>query len=261
MSTDPGEGARLGARLAEAERLGRRLAPALLARDGLVPSTLGEAMHAQKTFVALTHRPVRGWKVAIGSGGTPIAGAMVDCWGEADYVGPERRLHASAFEIEICFRLAADVVPRPDSGWTRGELLRMIASVHLGAELIGSRLEEAGKAPLPLFLADRLGNHSFVVGAQMDASLPDRLAAGGGAMLTVHDGDTPLFFGEARHPQIDPLLPLLAYLNEAHASTEGFLHGQLVTTGSLCGVLPLHSTSRIQACLQGFGMVNRTVRF
>lgn len=50
-----------------------------------------------------------------------------------------------------------------------------IDEVHLGVELLRYRLAEKNQVPFPLFLADRLANHGFAIGPQVDKSIVEVL--------------------------------------------------------------------------------------
>jgi hypothetical protein len=63
----------------------------------------------------------------------------------------------------------------------------------------------------------------------------------------------------AAHPAGDPLLPLLAYANGQSDYLGGLRAGQVVTTGSLCGVIPIHTAGLLKAHLGKVGEVS--VRF
>jgi 2-keto-4-pentenoate hydratase len=246
----------LGNRLADAERLGRSVSLAELTAAGLVADTLAAGMAGQAAFVTASGRDVAGWKVGINGEGVPVAAPMLDLYAAGDDGRAEvTRPGVKAIEPEICFRLSSDLPP-PEQGRSlkREDVLGKIGSIHFGAELIGFRIAEENNVPFPLFLADRLGNHSFVVGPEIDRNLFAAIAAEDNSLpgLSLKNGDEILFSGRPRHPQRDPLIPMLAYANNPNDQLGGLRRGQLVTTGSLCGVVAVRSGAQLEVC--GFGL-------
>ncbi|MDS7594774.1 2-keto-4-pentenoate hydratase [Agrobacterium tumefaciens] len=214
---------------------------ATLEHNGLVPKSLEEAMAVQRAFVETSGKALAGWKLAIISDGRAVAAPMIDCYQiDANSIASFPGQGISALEVEICFTLAADIPAATATPFSRTDILRHIDKVHLGVELLAYRLAEKNQVPFPLFLADRLANHSFVLGPEIDPAIVDIFAQGNDALthLTVTEGTTTLFDSTVKHPAIDPLAPLVAFAN-ASLNTGGLLkRGQIMTTGSLCGAVP-----------------------
>jgi 2-keto-4-pentenoate hydratase len=239
----------LGQKLSEAQRLGRPLVLAELAFAGLVPESIEAGMVAQAATVQAIGREIAGWKVAINSERIPVAAPIVDLYSTGSHGRVEvAQAGAKAIELEICFRLTADI-PAPSQGGhlTRDDLLTKIASIHVGAELLGYRIAEEDGVPFPLFVADRLGNHSFVLGAEIDRMLLDLIASQSESVgeVSLQDGSDILFNGRPKHPQRDPMSSLVAYANHPSDRLGGLRRGQLVTTGSLCGVVKIRPGSEL----------------
>lgn len=247
MTIMTGANIRLGAILAEAEKQQSFLSAAKLEANGLVPETIETGMAAQAISAAAIGKEIGGWKVSF-SGGRAVAAPLIDVYDSRTGTIPKKG--AVGVEIEICFVLSNDI-PAPVKGqaYERDDILAQIASVHLGAELVSYRLIEENNAPFPLFLADRLGNHSFVLGPEIDRffiervlhedqNLPSLLLEADGAVLL----DAP-----AKHPQGDAVAPLLAYANRQIDHLGGLKRGQVVTTGSLCGLIRLSGQATIKA--------------
>ncbi len=53
----------------------------------------------------------------------------------------------------------------------------------------------------------------------------------------------------ARHVNVDPLAPLVAYANAPIDFAGGLRAGQIVTTGTLCGVVPLPAPGSVVTSL------------
>lgn len=250
MTTMTEANIRLGAILAEAENQQSSLSVAKLESAGLVPDTLETAMAAQAIAAAAIGKEVSGWKVAFNNNRS-VAAPLLDVY-DAAAEGPLAvpKPGTVGIEIEICFVLSDDI-PAPSAGkqYTRDDILSRVASAHLGAELVSYRLIEENKSPYPLFLADRLGNHSFVLGPEIDSAVITRVAIEDPAMpLLVLDCDGEALFAAApKHPQADAVTPLLAYANAPLDHMGGLKRGQVITTGSLCGLIRLTDQTRIMA--------------
>lgn len=247
MTIMTGANIRLGAILAEAEKQQSFLSAAKLEANGLIPETIETGMAAQAISTAAIGKEIGGWKVSF-SGGRAVAAPLIDVYDFRTGIVPKNG--AVGVEIEICFVLSNDI-PAPVEGRTYGrdDILAHIASVHLGAELVSYRLIEENNAPFPLFLADRLGNHSFVLGPEIDRSLIERVLHEDQTLpplLLEADGQV-LFEAPAKHPQGDAIAPLLAYANRPIDHLGGLKRGQVVTTGSLCGLVRLSEQTTIKA--------------
>ncbi|QRM53256.1 2-keto-4-pentenoate hydratase [Sinorhizobium sp. BG8] len=239
----------LAEKLSEAERLGSELSFDSLQSDGLVPDTIEAGIAAQAAATRAIGKGVAGWKIAISASGTAVAAPILDAY----LVDSDARVEilkpgVKAIEVEICFQLKEDVPPPlPGSPYSREDALGKIGSIHLGAELIDYRIDQRNKVPFPLFLADRLGNHSYVIGPEVSAELVDLLASGDASRMSLHldDQSAELFSGTPSHPQKDPLLPLIAFMNNPNDGLGGLKRGQFVTTGSLCGAIPIRSDANL----------------
>lgn len=214
---------------------------ATLEQNGLVPKSLEEAMAVQRAFVETSGKPAAGWKLAIRPDGTAIAAPMIDCYNvAADNLATFPGKGVEGLEVEICVTLASDIPASGDTPLSRADILGYIDKVHLGAELLGHRLVEKNQVPFPLFLADRLANQGFVIGPEVAATVIESFARNSAPFqhLTITEGKTTLFDGTVKHPNVDPLVPLVAFAN-APLNKGGLLkRGQVITTGSLCGAIP-----------------------
>ncbi|MEW9539112.1 2-keto-4-pentenoate hydratase [Agrobacterium radiobacter] len=224
-----------------ASRKGAKISLAAVLAEGLIPGTLGEAMAVQRAFSESRAEPVAGWKLAIRADGEAIGAPMLDCV-RVDETNAASFPHdgTEGIEVEICFTLSADIPAAAAGPMTRADLIGFIDKVHLGAELLRYRLVEKNQVPFPLFLADRLANHGFVIGPEVDKHIVDIFAGNGENLpqLTVTEGSVSLFDAEVTHPNGDPLAPLVAFANAAFNTGEMLKAGNVVTTGSLCGAIP-----------------------
>ncbi|WP_332305218.1 2-keto-4-pentenoate hydratase [Rhizobium sp. GR12] len=226
--------------LAKADLDSTKIPLATIEADGLVPSSLEAAMAVQGAFVEVSGKTVGGWKLAIRPDSTAVAAPMVDCCRVGDdNIASFSGAGIEGIEVEICFTLASDIPAATTTPQSRADILKHIDAVHLGVELLGYRLVEKNQVPFPLFLADRLANRGFVLGPEIGAAIVDTFTENTGKLphLTVIEGTDVRFDAAVKHPNIDPLAPLLAFANSP-LNKDGLLkRGQIVTTGSLCGAI------------------------
>ncbi|MCP2136120.1 2-keto-4-pentenoate hydratase [Rhizobium sp. SLBN-94] len=246
----------LAERFAKASQERERIPLAKLEAEGLIPGSLAEAMAVQRSFAGYWGKPAGGWKLAIRPDGEPVAAPMFDCCEVNEANIASFPLHGTeGIEIEICFTLCDDVPAATAGPLTRADLMRYIDKVHLGAELLRYRLVEKNQVPFPLFLADRLANHGFVIGPEVDRDIVDVFAGNGENLpqLTVTEGSVSLFDAGVKHPNGDPLAPLVAFANAACNTGEMLKAGNVVTTGSLCGAIPSTLAGETHIALKSVG--------
>ncbi|PDT51336.1 MULTISPECIES: hydratase [Sinorhizobium] len=240
------------ATLFDAADLAHRFATAkdrIAAAELPVPATIAEAIAVQAAFAAPEDVAVAGYKVArspedkgVAGRLSPIAVAVPEA-----QPGTFRWRNGLRVEAEIAFRLAASLPPR-EGGYSRDAVIAAIGSIHLGVEVLDSRIEEGGKAPFLLFLADRLGNAGYAIGPELPREFLDGAE---GRPLEVSLDGAPLFAGEAHHPASDVLAWLVGWANETERAEDTLSAGEIVTTGSLCGALDVAAPGRIDVRLDG----------
>jgi 2-keto-4-pentenoate hydratase len=140
-----------------------------------------------------------------------------------------------------------DLPCRLGKPYSRNEIEAAASGIYLGMEIIDSRLVEGSNSPFELFLADSLANGGYVLGPRV----PRELLTGNSAALTVSAGAQPIHVGQAKHPSGDPLAPLVAYANDPSDQLGGLRSGQVITTGSLCGVISIQALTQIDIILNG----------
>ncbi|AUX80680.1 MULTISPECIES: hydratase [Sinorhizobium] len=238
------------ATLFDAADLAHRFATAkdrIAAAELPVPATIAEAIAVQVAFVA-PEDGVAGYKVARSPEGMSVAGRLSPIAAHADAEPATFRWrNGLRVEAEIGFRLAAGLPPR-EAGYSRDAVIAAIGSIHLGVEVLDSRIEEGGKAPFLLFLADRLGNAGYAFGPELPREFLDGAE---GRPLEVSLDGAPLFAGEAHHPASDVLAWLVGWANETERAEDTLSAGEIVTTGSLCGALDVAAPGRIDVRLDG----------
>jgi 2-keto-4-pentenoate hydratase len=158
-------------------------------------------------------------------------------------------------EVEIGFRLAHDIHVEPGRTWRRDDLLDHIDHALLGIELTGGRLADAGAAPFTLFVADSMENAGYVAGPPLGLAMLARVAQGA---VSLSLRGPVQWDGIARHPQGDPLEPLLDFANARLLHLGGLKAGQIVTTGALCGLLPVSGPGHLDVCIDGAAAMRLT---
>ena len=231
--------------LVRAHLTGRQVAPS----DMPVPPSTASAMQIQALVKERLARPVSGWKVAIGPQQVPVAAPLLELYPDTSALPAFR---GCSIEVELAAKLRKDI-PKRESAYERSDILDAIDTAVLGLEVIGGRLGIAENVPFLSFLADNLGNRAYVVGDSVPLSVLDEIN-GLDCYVTLDGGS--LYQGPASHPAKDPLLPLLAYANAQNDLLGGLKAGQVVTTGTLCGVLPVNASGLLEARIAQVGGVS-----
>lgn len=218
---------------------------------GALPATMAEAMEVQAEVAAALGVEVAGWKVGFSPDGTPFAAPLYRCYVEKSGAHlPMRDGGVWGVEAEIAVRLARDLPPRPGQPYTRAEIMDAIGAVLTGIEIVGSRIIDHNAAPFAARIADNFMNAGYVAGAELAdwrhldlKSLRATLTLGG---KVVHDA-------VGGHPNGDPLKPLEDWANAQCDRLGGLKAGQIVTTGSLCGLVPMPDAVEVVAAVEGIG--------
>ncbi len=245
----PSESQSFADELVRAHLTGKRVASPSMP----VPHSPVSAMQVQASVQERLARPVGGWKVAIGPQQLPVAAPLLYLYPDAAEISlfPD-----CTIEVELAVHLRQDLPRRETGAYQRCDILDAIENVVLGIEVIGGRFDSTADVPFLSFLADNLGNRGYVVGESVPLSA---LSEVNGLACDVTLNGQPLYEAPASHPAGDPLLPLLAYANAQSDNLGGLKAGQLVTTGSLCGVLPIRAAGLLEARISQLGRIS--VRF
>jgi 2-keto-4-pentenoate hydratase len=156
-----------------------------------------------------------------------------------------RGIVSGEIEAEIGFRLEDD--------FDAGDPLAALQTAFVGIEIVRSRLTEAAKAPFPTFVADNIGNGGYVIGPGRDDWRQLDLT---GLRCRVWADERLIHDAVGGHPQGDPSLPVRASAQQPIDRLGGLRAGQFVTTGSLCGVIPIDGACRIRVDLEHFGEIS-----
>jgi 2-keto-4-pentenoate hydratase len=202
-----------------------------------------EAYEVQARVLAASGDSVGGWKVALGPGGVPVAAPLFASSLRAD--GAELPMPSGRpckLEVEMAFHLAQDLPPRV-APYTREAVLAAIDAIHPAFEVVGARCGEPGEVSFAGFLGDNLGNAFTVLGKAVS---PQDAVPEAGSLE--YDGRR---LAEGTHPQGDPLVPLLHWVNRQVDRLGGLRRGQVVITGSYTGASSIIRPGRYEGHFAG----------
>jgi 2-keto-4-pentenoate hydratase len=230
---------------AYAERLIVARQSGLPVAPGPEPTNRAEAFAAQAASAPALGGAIAGWKVAdhpeLGPVAAPIFASLSKPNGASWALVP-----GLAVEIEVALRLKRDL---PRGEYSREAILDAVDQVRLGVEMVGTRMAPDNRN-LYANLADLMANAGYVMG-ETSGLWQDAPIAGRRCVLSL-DGAV-IHDAPAAPPALDPLAVTAKWLSHADDACGGFRAGQFITTGSLCGVLPITRRGRAVASLDGFG--------
>lgn len=222
-----------------------------VSRGFAAPVDLAEAAQVQAGVAKRLNARVAGWKLGYTPDGAPVAAPIFDRFLKTTGAHfPLRESGVWGVELEIAVRLGADLPRRIVQRYTREEVMSAIDSVLTGIEIIGSRVIDHKQAPFLLYLADNIGNAGYVAGADQrnwaGLDLADLRA-----VLTING--TTAHDAKGGHPAGDPLKPIVDYVNAQNDRLGGLRAGQVVTTGSLCGLIPVEGPGEVAGAIDSIG--------
>lgn len=158
-------------------------------------------------------------------------------------------------EVEYEARLGADLPPRARP-YTVEEVTEAVASLHPGLELAECRFVHDDKfPPLPAVLADGAGSGTICYGPAIE-DWKRRDIAGQEAVLSCNG--TPRRRGTAAAALDHPMVPLAWLANELSRTGIGLKAGQMISTGTLTGMLRPKAGETYTADFGPFGSVTAT---
>ncbi len=207
--------------------------------------------------------PVLGWKIAAMKEemqqalrtDSPIYG-RVHFVTETPYTVEHARLASPIPEVEYQAKLGRDLPPR-EKPYTVDEVTDAVASLYPGLELAECRfIHDTAFPPLPAILADGAGSGTIIHGPAI-ADWRNRDIASQEATLS-SDGRVRRK-GTAAAALDHPMVPLTWLANELSRTGVGMTEGQMVSTGTLTGMLAPKPGETYVADFGPFGSV--TVSF
>jgi 2-keto-4-pentenoate hydratase len=205
--------------------------------------------------------PVAGWKIAAAKEemqkalrtDSPIYGRVFAPMVKASPVTVARaKLCSPIPEVEYQARMGADLPPRAKP-YTVAEVTDAVASLHPGLELAECRfIHDAAFPPLPAILADGAGASAIVYGPPIE-DWKARDIAGQEAVLLCNG--KPRRKGTAAAALDHPMVPLTWLANELSRTGIGLEAGQMISTGTLTGMLAPKAGETYVADFGPFGSV------
>jgi len=199
------------------------------------PGDVDAALAIQQRVTELLALPIGGWKCSLPTPERPVA--MAPIYAPTIFERspcPILPIAGKArIEPEIAFVMARDLPPR-SSPYSETEIRAAIREPRMVLELIGPRYADPAAASFVELLADGVANQGLFAGPIVADALErqlDRLP------ITIDADATQLHAVQGRHPDGHPLKPLVWLANFLAQRSDGLRAGQIVTTGSYCGVV------------------------
>jgi 2-keto-4-pentenoate hydratase len=143
-------------------------------------------------------------------------------------------------EVEIALRLGRDLD-------ATGEVADAVDAYYFGIELLGTRLQDRVSASVEAQLADNLLNQGYAI----NTATPWPHGSSIDFELTVEVDGVERYRAPAKNPFGTVLAALDAY-RRAPIDLYGALRkGSIITTGTLCGVVPVTGPARVVARMGG----------
>jgi 2-keto-4-pentenoate hydratase len=160
-------------------------------------------------------------------------------------------------EVEYQARLGTDLPPRVRP-YTTDEVAKAVATLHPGLELAECRfVHDHAFPPLPAILADGAGAASIIFGPAIEGWRSRDIAAQ--EVLLMCDGEV-LRKGTAAAALGHPLEPLTWLANELSRTGVGLKAGQMISTGTLTGMLAPKAGKTYVADFGPFGRATVSLR-
>lgn len=218
------------------KRVARRLAPEGPDAAYAIQTALGERLGWWPEG-----RP-HGWKLAMGH--PPKAAPLPDGRSQRSPALMSDRVSVSGIEVELAVRLSCPL----RAGASRQEAEAAVGETLAVIEGFDVRAEHWRELPPDFLLADLQMHGGLIIGSGVRGWVGDTQLS-----LEVTGSWSPS--GHWQHPLDDPL-SLLPWLAD-HAASRGWplQAGDLVATGSWCGMLELPPAGRVVATFEGVGEV------
>jgi 2-keto-4-pentenoate hydratase len=196
---------------------------------------------------------IGGWKAALPSPGrislAPIYASTIYTTSPCPVLTSGATM---SIEPEVAFVLGRDLGPRA-AAYTETEIRSAISETRLVLELLRGRYADQDSVSFPEKLADGMTNQGLFVGPIVPGGLDRTLET---LPIAIEEGDGPPFTRDGLHPSGHPLAPLFWLANFLASSGEGLAAGQIVTTGSYCGVLDLAVGAPLRITFDGLGTLS-----
>lgn len=195
-----------------------------------------------------------GWKLGgIVRGETPRYSRLFTECSQASPGAFRRRDHQVVYlEPELAVVLG-EAIPARDTPYTLAEIVPRVGGLHAAIELVDSRFESWPEVPFLWQLADGLSHGGFVLGGGIAPGALDQLVDAEYRLSL--DGQVALA-GKGQHPGGDPARLLMETINARIARDgEGFVAGEVITTGTFDGVVEMLAGQQARLVFAGIGEV------
>lgn len=250
------------ARLLAALRRDRRQQSGLDPR--LAPPDSGTAYRVAGMVAEELGWPVLGWKIAAFKEemqqalrtDSPIYGRTYFVQ-ETPFGAVHATLASPIPEVEYQAKLGNDLPPRAKP-YSQDEVTDAVASLHPGLELAECRfIHDGAFPPLPAILADGAGSGTIVYGRAIENWKTRDIA---GQEATLSSNGRLRRKGTAAEALDHPMVPLTWLANELSRTGVGLKAGQMVSTGTLTGMLAPKPGEEFVADFGPFGSVKVSFR-
>jgi 2-keto-4-pentenoate hydratase len=210
------------------------------------PQTPEDAIAIQRRVQVALRAATGGWKCSLPTAERPISCAPIfsSTIHRSSPCAVLARGLTVRIEPEIAFVLGRDLPPR-GAPYSEAEVRAAIAEMRLVLELLDSRYAEPSVVSFPELLADQINNQGLFVGPVVPDGLDAPLES---FRVVIEDAGSTLYECDGRHPDWDPLRPLVWLASFLASRGERLASGQVVTTGSYAGALevPLETPLRVR---------------
>ena len=219
------------------------------------PSSRAEAYRVQDLLVESLGGACRGWKVGKAKTDAEPYCAPIPVERQLYSSGDYERFHGVALvEAELGFRLGSDVPPGTAIG-DRAECSELIDAIVPAFEILETRLAlPAAQDPL-WKLADLQANGGLVLGnpVKWEAQDLERVHLAIGA-------ETADEFHDVAHPFGSPFDLFWWTVNHVASKRGGLRQGDVIITGSYCGIVEIHAPQEFVATFADYGTLRLNVR-
>jgi len=217
------------------------------------PADCEDALSIQGRVSEILGDSIGGWKAALPSPGkislAPIYASTIYTTSPCPVLTCGATM---SIEPEVAFILGRDLGPRAEA-YTETEIRSAISETRLVLELLRGRYADQGSVSFPEKLADGMTNEGLFVGPIVPRGLDQALES---LPITIEERDGPPFIRDGLHPSGHPLAPLTWLANFLAPRGEGLASGQIVTTGSYCGVLEVPVGAPLRITFDGLGTLS-----
>jgi 2-keto-4-pentenoate hydratase len=218
------------------------------------PADVADALEIQERVREFLGVAIGGWKCSVPSAAREIAAAPIFA-STITSNSPCAILPIEGkarIEPEIAFVIGRDL-PSRATPYSEAEVRAGIRETRAVLELIGPRYADPAAVSYPEFLADSIANQGLFVGPVVVDGLALPLAA---FRITIDTPKRQLLVRDGEHPDGHPLRPLVWLANHLASRGAGLTAGQLVTTGSYCGMVDVPLDTPLVVAFGDFGRLS-----